>query len=793
MKFTDLWTLKPLPRPEAVIVGDGYRITVLTSRLLRLEYEADGRFCDQATQMAICREFPPVAFETHRQGDWLTVETEDVRLEYDGRSFSSAGLSVTLKGAFSVYTSVWHYGDAPDTLGGTARTLDQADGAIPLEPGLMSIKGYAALDDSRSMRMDDEGNLLPAAEHGIDLYLFCYGHDYKGCLKDFYHLSGHAPIVPRYALGNWWSRFYPHTEDSYMQLMERFHQEQIPLSVAVLDMNWHTTKIDPKYGAPWTGYTWDRDCFPDPPRMMKRLHDAGLRVTLNDHPADGVRAFEDLYPAMAEAMGVDPASEKPFPYDAADPAFQQAFEKVVLDDFRRKGLDFWWIDWQQQGGSSVPGMDPLFTLNHTRYLYELKQDHAAMTFSRYGGPGSHRYPIGFSGDSHITWASLAFQPYFTATAANIGYSWWSHDIGGHMMGIHDDELAARWVQFGVFSPILRLHSSPSEFMRKEPWVYGERACAVMKDFLRLRHRLLPWLYTQDVIASEERSALLRPVYYDHDCPFFAWGQYRALRDEYLLGDGLLVCPVVQPSDPDTLMAKADAYLPEGEWIDFFTGWRYHGGRQLELYRPLENMPAFARPGMVIPMDGAPVLENGAPLPENLTLRVFAGADGGCEVIEDNGQMPGSPDYRRAVTRVRVTCGEGLTLEIAPAEGHTDILPPARRYTVELVGVSDMLPAETTCACFARYDADKRTLVLTLDSCTAEGATLRWLNQPTPPALPLPQLLQGILSPVRMSIPVKDAIVRAFRLTDKAERLAELRRLRMPDALMGALTELCCVE
>lgn len=242
MKFTDLWTLRPLPQPGAVVMGDCYRITVLTSRLLRLEYDRQQRFCDSATQMAICREFPLPAFEVRRDGARLTLETEAVRLEYDGQPFSSEGLSVTLKGAYSAYTSVWHYGDAPDTLGGTARTLDDAPGEILLEDGLMSTKGYAVLDDSRSMRMDEAGNLLPAQAHGIDLYLFCYGHDYRACLRDYYQLSGHTPVLPRYALGNWWSRFYPYTEQSYMQLMERFAKERVPLSVAVLDMNWHTTR-----------------------------------------------------------------------------------------------------------------------------------------------------------------------------------------------------------------------------------------------------------------------------------------------------------------------------------------------------------------------------------------------------------------------------------------------------------------------------------------------------------------------------------------------------------------------
>ena len=90
------------------------------------------------------------------------------------------------------------------------------------------------------------------------------------------------------------------------------------------------------------------------------------------------------------------------------------------------------------------------------------------------GPGSHRYPVGFSGDTHITWDSLAFQPYFTATASNIGYGWWSHDIGGHWYGSRDDDLTVRWVQLGVFSPIMRLHSTLHPFIRKEPWTFPPR-------------------------------------------------------------------------------------------------------------------------------------------------------------------------------------------------------------------------------------------------------------------------------------------------------------------------------
>ena len=269
--FTDIWTLRPRPAEGAVIAGDGFRITVLTERLLRLEYEPENRFRDGATTAVINRDFPLPAFEVRRGADRLTVETRCVRLEYDMKPFSPAG-------------SVWPYGESEMNLKGTARTLDRANGAFlkprapgeapePLEmgEGLMSMDGFAVLDDSRSMGMDDQGNLLPADGVAVDLYLFAYGHHFKAALRDFYRLSGPIPAVPRYALGNWWSRYYCYTEKTYKALMERFAAEQVPLSVAVIDMNWHVTDIDPKYGSGWTGYTWDPAMFPDPKAMLAHL------------------------------------------------------------------------------------------------------------------------------------------------------------------------------------------------------------------------------------------------------------------------------------------------------------------------------------------------------------------------------------------------------------------------------------------------------------------------------------------------------------------------------------------
>ncbi len=792
MKITDLWPIRPLAHPSAVVRGESWRITVLTDRLFRLEYEPKGQFRDTATQLALCREFPAPKYTLREEEGGISLETDAAILRYDRQPFSSSGLTVTLKGAYSVYASIWHYGDAPDTLGGTARTLDEADGAVALSDSLVSMKGYAVLDDSASMDMDQAGRLLPASGRGIDLYLFAYGHDFAACLRDFLTLSGRAPVVPRFALGNWWSRYYPYTQESYMELIERFHAEGVPLSVSVLDMNWHVTDIDPKYGVGWTGYTWDREKFPAPEALLHWLHAHGLHVTLNDHPADGVRPCEERYPAMAQAMGVDPAEERSFPYDAADEHFHRAFEKTILIPFEESGVDFWWLDWQQQGGSSNPGMDPLFTLNHTHYLHALESGRPAMILSRYGGPGSHRYPLGFSGDTFATWASLAFQPYFTAAAANVGYGWWSHDIGGHMHGVKDDELATRWVQFGVFSPIMRLHSSMSRFMRKEPWMYPAGPAAVMKRYLRLRHRLIPWMYTQNVLASQEKRALLRPLYYDEpeQMPL-----YFACRNQYRLGDALTVCPITEKIDLQAGAAETDAWIPAGTWTDIFTGDRYDGPRLLTLYRNLENIPVLAKAGAILPLDAAEIPENGAPLPTALRFAIFPEASGETELVEDNGLLPQDIHYRRVVTRVTVKRKDGgLTVSIAPPEGETELLPQNRRYEVALYGVRNVLPDGASCACRAAYDADRRILLLTLDAAVPNGATLCWTVYPEAEPLDWRERLYGLLMPAAIPFDLKDVVMNiAKREADKLSFLAQLHRLSLPAALMGAILELLTVH
>ena len=527
----------------------------------------------------------------------------------------------------------------------------------------------------------DDGWVSPRAGGGTDIYVFSYGNDYADALRAFYAVSGRTPVLPRWVLGNWWSRYHAYSADSYLELLDRFEAEGLPFSVAVLDMDWHrVASVPDRYGSGWTGYSWERELFPDPEGFLAELHRRGLSVTLNVHPADGVRGFEDAYPKMAEALGRDPESDEPIAFDITDRAFLDAYLEVVHHPLEAQGVDFWWLDWQQGQYSRIEGIDPLWMLNHFHYLDSGRESRRPLTFSRYAGPGSHRYPIGFSGDTHISWESLDFQPEFTATASNIGYGWWSHDVGGHIFGVRDDELATRWVQLGLFSPILRLHSSSNRFLVKEPWLYPAEARAAMGDALRFRHRLVPYLHTMNHRASAEGVPLVRPMYH------LAPREQRAYEvpNQFAFGSELIVAPITTPRDPVTLRGAARAWLPPGTWIDIFTSTVYDGDREVELHRDLGSVPALLRAGGILPLAAADDLD-ATRNPERLELLVAPGADGEFTLVEDDGTGATPDDIPAARTTIAWEQSSGV-LTIGAADDPHGLLPRERSWTVRFLGL-----------------------------------------------------------------------------------------------------------
>ena len=681
----------PVANEKAVVSGEKYRFTVLTSRLIRIEYSENGYFEDRATQTIINRIFDVPEFSVEETDGVLVLTTDHIELTYDIDSpFEPTTLTVSYTGKNSKVkagkiSTVWNYGTClNNTLGGTARTLDQVDGACELESGIMSRGTVTVLDDSNTLIIEDDGTITPKKEETIDQYLFCYGDsekifDYKAALCDFYKLTGNTPLLPRFALGNWWSRYYAYTQEEYTELMKRFKAEDIPFSVAVLDMDWHNVIIDPKYGTGWTGYSWNKDLFPDHKAFLKGLSDEGLEVSLNLHPQEGVAAHEDAYEKMAEAMGIDPKTEKCVPFEIENPEFIENYFKYLHHPLEKEGVRFWWMDWQQGNTTRVKGLDPLWMLNHYHYIDNTRNGNRGMAFSRYAGPGSHRYPIGFSGDTYISWESLDFQPYFTATASNIGYGWWSHDIGGHDCGQRDDELTTRWFQFGTFSPINRLHSSNIEFLGKEPWKYNKISELSMKKFLKLRHELIPYLYSMNYRAAEFAEPLIKPLYYEYPC-----GEAFEFKNEYLFGTEMIVSPITSPHDDKTTMGSVKTYIPEGIWYDFFNNMRYSGDRTLTLFRTIDEYPVLVKAGGIIPIAKLTHV-NDIENPENMKIKVFAGNSNSFDLYEDDGNTFAYKDGEFAITKMELKWSKNPEFIINSPKGEKSVVPSKRNFELEFIG------------------------------------------------------------------------------------------------------------
>ena len=672
-----------LADPAAVVVAGAARFTVLDSRLIRIEFDPDGRFEDWPSQVFWFRRRPVPPFKVDHQGERLILITEQLRLEYAGNDapFAADTLSVSLLPD----GPTWRYGD-PDTgnLLGTARTLDRVSGATQLEPGLLSRDGWMVVDDSRTLVFDETAWLVDraAGPRARDLYFFGYGRRYGDALRQYMAVSGGVPLLPRWVLGNWWSRYWEYSDEELCALMAEFQANDVPLAVCIVDMDWHLVNVGEGING-WTGYTWNSELFPDPAGFIDRLHAMGLRTALNLHPALGIRSYEAMYATLCERLGLDPAAGAPLPFDIANRRFADAYFEVLHHPQEAIGVDFWWIDWQQGTQTSLPGLDPLWWLNHLHFYDLGRAGKRPFIFSRWGGLGNHRYPIGFSGDTVVSWESLDFQPYFTATAANVGYGWWSHDIGGHMQGIEDRELYTRWVQFGVFSPIFRLHSTKNPFHERRPWGYDAEVLHVTRQAMQLRHALIPYLYTISRLNETDGLAPVRPMYHDYPDHEAAY----ACPQQYLFGTDLIVAPYTTPADPDTRLARQVVWLPPGDWYHFFSGETYRGDAWYACYGALEDVPVFARAGAILPL-GPQVGWGGLDNPAELHLHVFTGADGHFTLYEDDGQSLAYRGGAFALTRFEQRWVDNrLRIIISPPSGDASVVPAEREVHLCLHGVA----------------------------------------------------------------------------------------------------------
>ncbi len=685
----------PWAKENCTVVLGSTRITVLTPSLVRVENTKNGFFCDKPTQTVWFRDFDEPKFQKTISGSKIVIATEKTEFCYDTAKNKMEYIILSDSRVVKDYKS--------GNLKGTRRTLDRTGGPAPLEDGIISKNGVAILDDSDALVVEDDARITPRSAKESDIYYFAYGYEYRQAVKDFFNLTGHAPLLPRFVFGNWWSRYKAYSQREYIELMERFIYEQIPITVATVDMDWHWVDVVGKFGKQespkdvrtfiqgvynvvspgWTGYSWNTDLFPDHRAFLDWLHEKNFKVTMNLHPASGMRPFEDMYDDFARFMGDDPKKKKQYPFDVTDKKFMEAYFSIIHKPMQDEGVDFWWIDWQQGRRSKTPGLDPLWALNHYHFMDIGRDgDRRPLILSRFAKAGSHRYPLGFSGDTSQNWEALDFQPYFTSTASNIGYTWWSHDVGGHHFGHKDDELYIRWVQFGIFSPINRLHSTSNEFMGKEPWKYSKFAEEAAVAALRFRHRMIPYLYTMNYRTSHDGTALCEPMYYRYPKQEDA---YRC-KNEYFFGSELIVSPITSPVDKETLLAGADTYIPEGRFTDVFTGRIYNGPQRLKLYRDQSCIPVLAKAGAIIPLS-INDRTNDVGNPEKMEILVYRG-NNVFSMYEDDGETMKYKDGEYAFTDFEVNeDADAVKFTVSKVRGDISVVPQKRSYKLSFKDIT----------------------------------------------------------------------------------------------------------
>lgn len=694
----------PKADAKAVVTSGNARFTVLTPQLIRMEWSADGQFEDRATLTFVNRETPVPEFKVRESKSKLTITTPALTLTYlKNGKFSDKNLKAvfTLNGREVVWTPGM---ENPQNLLGTTRTLDGADGSKlkePMEQGILSRAGWSLIDDSQRHVLTPDGSeweeWVEARPEGDrqDLYLFAYGHDYKQALADYALVAGRAPMPPKYTLGYWWSRYWQYSDNEFVDLVNKLKSMDVPIDVLIVDMDWHETWGLRKSNSPkdeygqrigWTGYTWQKELFPSPANFLKWTENEELKVALNLHPASGIQPYEAVYDDFTKEYGWSEKG-KSVPFKIDERKWADAYFKTVLEPMERNGVDFWWLDWQQWKESKyTPGLSNTFWLNHTFFNHAERQNPGLRPFiyHRWGGLGSHRYPLAFSGDTYATWPMLAYLPYFTATASNVNYGWWGHDIGGHMFHktqkATDPELYTRWLQYGVFTPIFKTHSTKDPRIERCIWCFPDHMF-FMRDAIRLRYTLAPYIYNAARENYDTGVGMCRPMYYDYPESDKAY----ETPEQFMFGNDILATTITQPVDSITGLAPRTIWFPEGTWFDCATGSMYEGGRTEELHYTLAENPHYAKAGSIIPMNPATVKNLQQPC-DTLVLTFIPGGDGQLRHYEDDGMSQQYKTNYAVTTVTKKQEGNTVRVRISPREGSFAGASDSRSYELRFPAV-----------------------------------------------------------------------------------------------------------
>lgn len=482
------------------------------------------------------------------------------------------------------------------------------------------------------------------ASRAIDYY-FIYGPEPQRVVSEYRELTGKAPLLPRWAYGFWQCRERYSSQQQILDDATEFRKRNIPVDAFVQDWQYWG-----KYG--WNALRFDETSYPNPAEMMSSLHQQDLHMVISVWAKFGAETEVDRQMIAAHLVLTSAAStgepgeakESENWVDLFDPKAQKLFWSDIDHNLFRDGLDGWWLD------ASEPEGDPLkndmtflgpgkmvrnaFPLYETSAVYNGQRatDEAkrVVILSRSAWLGQQRNgSVSWSGDITANWDTLRRQIPAGLSFSMSGLPYWTTDIGGFFRPMDQytsesyHELLVRWFEFGAFCPVFRIHGFRS---RTEMWNYGPEVARILTQYDELRYRLLPYIYSDAWEVTSRGKTIMQAL------PFVYPGDItvRNVDDEYLFGNSLLVSPITQEA-----ATARNVVLPAGDdWVDFWTGQQYRGGRSISSDAPLDRLPILVRAGSIVPL--GPVVQRTAEVQDPLLIRVYSGKDADFQLYEDSG-------------------------------------------------------------------------------------------------------------------------------------------------------------
>ena len=527
-------------------------------------------------------------------------------------------------------------------------------------PAVVSSKKYMLVFDNTargSMDLDSAGDgfLQFDAVGGRLAYLLVAGDSWPDLSGRIADLTGHQPLLPRWALGNIASRMGYHNQAEVEAVVRGFRRDQIPLDAIVLDLFWFGPSIFGSMG----NLDWDRKAFPRPVEMMEKIRRRGVKTILITEPL-----------ILKESANWENAvANKVLAADAAgNPQTFAAFfgEAGLVDMFKAEARDWFWSFYKKHTDSGVAGwwgdlgepethpddirhvdgrgeeLHNAFGHEWARLVHEGFQkdfpDRRPFNLMRSGFVGTQRYGIlPWSGDVNRTWGGFKPQVELALQMGLQGVAWMHSDLGGFAGTYRDPELYVRWLQYGVFQPIFRPHAH--EEVPPEPIFWDADTKARARRAVEWRYRLLPYNYTLMFANATAGLPLMRPLMFLDDRP-----EMEDCLDAYLWGDAFLVAPVTEKG-----ATRRAVPLPRNSvWFDFWTGARHEGGRTITVPLTPENIPVFVKAGAFVPMI-APLPSTDRYNPKNVDVHFYADPsvrESSGQFYDDDGQSPRAVELKQ---------------------------------------------------------------------------------------------------------------------------------------------------